>query len=142
MTYRTRKDLKRVIVHCAATPDFSQIDFGVEHIRQWHLERGWSDCGYHWVIKRDGTLEPGRPESRQGTHCRGENKDSIGVCLIGSEGFTRAQFYTLFLFLCRTTEELDIGLDKWFCHNEFDRSKLCPGFSKQELIARMVGDYE
>ena len=30
-------------------------------IDKWHKERGWSGIGYHYVIKRDGQIELGRP---------------------------------------------------------------------------------
>ena len=47
-----------------------------------HLHRGFIDVGYHYVIKRDGTVQAGRPLERQGAHVQGYNHLSVGVCLI------------------------------------------------------------
>ena len=39
------------------------MDIGAEKIKEWHTKgNGWSDIGYHWVIRRDGTLDKGRDE--------------------------------------------------------------------------------
>lgn len=75
------REIKKIIVHCSATPE--SMDVGAEEIRRWHKERGWSDIGYHDVIRRDGTLEKGRDMSIAGAHAKGHNFSSIGVCLIG-----------------------------------------------------------
>lgn len=59
------------------------MDIGVREIRQWHKEKGWLDIGYHFVIRRDGTVEAGREQSAVGSHVQGHNSDSVGVCLVG-----------------------------------------------------------
>lgn len=76
-----RRNIKEIIVHCSATPEGK--DFTVEQIKQWHLQRGFSDIGYHYVIYRDGSLHKGREDSVIGAHCTGHNSYSIGVCYIG-----------------------------------------------------------
>jgi len=75
------RKIKKIIIHCSATPEGK--DFSVQTIREWHLARGWSDIGYHFVIGLDGELHEGRPIERTGAHCKGHNYDSIGVCYIG-----------------------------------------------------------
>ena len=75
------RELNRIIVHCSATTP--EQDIGVEEIRKWHIDRGWSDVGYHFVICRDGGVEQGRPIERAGAHAKGWNKDSVGICLVG-----------------------------------------------------------
>ena len=55
-----------IFIHCSATPP--SMDISADDIRDWHLARGWSDIGYHAVIKRDGTIEAGRSEDRAGAH--------------------------------------------------------------------------
>ena len=52
-----------IVVHCSATRP-SQ-DFDVNDIRRMHLQRGFFDVGYHFVIKRDGTVEVHRPWMRR-----------------------------------------------------------------------------
>jgi len=50
----------------------------------WHRQRGFHlGIGYHYVIRRNGKLETGRPEYMVGAHCKGHNKHSIGVCYEG-----------------------------------------------------------
>ena len=76
------RKINKLIVHCSATPEYKNFD--VNDIREWHVKgNGWSDCGYHYVIKLDGTLQEGRPVEKIGAHCAGHNRDSIGVCYIG-----------------------------------------------------------
>ena len=75
------RDIKKIIIHCSATS--AEMDIGAKEIAQWHKDRGWSDIGYHFVIRRDGTIEHGRPVERPGAHARHHNNDSIGICLVG-----------------------------------------------------------
>lgn len=75
------RNIKEIIIHCSATPEGE--DFTVEQIRRIHIERGFSDIGYHYVIYRDGSIHAGRPEAISGAHCTGHNSISIGVCYIG-----------------------------------------------------------
>ena len=70
-----------LVIHGAHTPP--SMDVGVEEIRVWHIDRGFSDIGYHYVIRRDGSLEIGRPLDQMGAHAHGMNKHSLGVCLVG-----------------------------------------------------------
>ena len=50
-TAQTSRKIKEVILHCSATPEGK--DYSVSTIRQWHLQRGFSDIGYHYVISND-----------------------------------------------------------------------------------------
>lgn len=70
-----------LVIHTAATRP--SMDIGAKEIRAWHKAKGWSDIGYHYVIRRDGTVEKGRPDARVGAHVAGHNRDSIGICLVG-----------------------------------------------------------
>jgi N-acetylmuramoyl-L-alanine amidase len=85
--YRPLKDYLRrpttthIIVHAALT--VSQHAVTAADIRRWHLANGWVDIGYHLVIRRDGTLEVGRPVWATGAHTVGRNSDSVGICLAG-----------------------------------------------------------
>ena len=56
---------------------------------------GWEGIGYHKVILRSGKIENGRPEFWIGAHVKGKNKNSLGVCLIGTDKFTNEQFLSL-----------------------------------------------
>lgn len=75
------RNIKEIIVHCSATPEGK--DYTVAQIKQWHLQRGFNDIGYHYVVYRDGSIYAGRKEEIAGAHCTGHNSISIGVCYIG-----------------------------------------------------------
>ena len=75
-----------IVVHCSAVkPD--QLSSAAQ-IDSWHRDRGFHlGIGYHYVIRRDGTIEPGRPEWMIGAHCHVKghhyNSHSIGICYEG-----------------------------------------------------------
>lgn len=73
--------IEKIIVHCSATPAGRNI--GVDEIRRWHQQRGFADVGYHYVVRTNGNVEAGRPLSKIGAHCKGQNAKSIGVCYVG-----------------------------------------------------------
>lgn len=70
-----------IVMHYSAT--YSDQDIGVAEIDEWHRARGWKGCGYHWVIRRDGRVEAGRPEGVIGAHVVKRNRGTIGVCVVG-----------------------------------------------------------
>jgi N-acetylmuramoyl-L-alanine amidase len=85
------RKINEIIVHCSATREGQEIS--VDTIRQWHIRKGWSDIGYHFVIYLDGSVHEGRPLERIGAHTIGHNRNSIGVCYIGgmNKEYTKAK---------------------------------------------------
>ena len=79
------REIKKIIVHCSATQEGR--DFDAAEINRWHLKKGWSGIGYHYVVLLDGTIEYGRSIYKQGAHVKGENEGSIGICYIGGVEF-------------------------------------------------------
>lgn len=85
------REIDHIIIHCAETPP--DMDIGAAEIDRWHRARGWWGNGYHYVIRRDGTVESAasgkrcRPLEKAGAHVgncgAGWNKRSIGICLVG-----------------------------------------------------------
>ncbi len=63
------RKINKIIIHCTATPEGRDID--AETIDKWHINRGWSGIGYHYVVKLDGTIEEGRSVNKTGAHTRG-----------------------------------------------------------------------
>lgn len=89
---KSRRNIKEIIIHCSDTPEGK--DFTVADIRSWHIQRGFSDIGYHYVIYRDGSIHLGRDVNISGAHCTNHNSISIGICYIGgreSGGFKRTK---------------------------------------------------
>lgn len=75
------RNIDEIIVHCTATRAGQR--FTVVDVRKWHLERGFNDIGYHFLVLLDGTIQSGRPIDKTGAHCKGHNQNSIGVCYVG-----------------------------------------------------------
>jgi hypothetical protein len=122
---------KEIIIHCSATPNGRPHT--AEDIHRWHTERGWSGIGYHKVIRTSGIVDDGRPEYWQGAHAKGHNKNSIGICLIGTDEFSSAQWSSL-KALIECYKEVYPGC-KIIGHNEVSDKK-CPGFDVQEWLKR------
>lgn len=129
------RTINEIIVHCSATPEGK--DFTVQDIKKCHLQRGFSDIGYHYVIYRDGSVHTGRPESVIGAHCKGHNANSIGVCYIGGLDKNNKPKDT------RTTEQREALIKllkelkskypnaKIYPHYKF-ANKACPCFNAEE----------
>ncbi|MEE8385625.1 MAG: N-acetylmuramoyl-L-alanine amidase [Dehalococcoidia bacterium] len=103
---RNRGDTKLFLIHCSATK--ARQDIGLREINQWHEKRAiYSDrglTGYHFVIRRDGTVELGRELREIGAHALGYNDTSVGICLVGGvkgkdlephDNFTSSQLVAL-----------------------------------------------
>ena len=75
------REINKIIVHCSATREGE--NFEVAEIRKWHLARGFNDIGYHFYIDLYGEIHKGRDISKIGAHCKGHNRNSIGICYCG-----------------------------------------------------------
>lgn len=130
-----------IIVHYTATPEGEE--FSNEQIRASHLQRGFSDIGYHYVVGLKGEVRKGRDESIAGAHCLGHNTRSIGVCYvggcpsrsvkgwrdIGKDTRTEAQKRTLLKLLKELKRKYPDATVHG--HREF-ANKPCPGFDARE----------
>ena len=123
--------IKEIVIHCSATPNGREDT--AEDIHRWHLERRWNGIGYHYVIEVKGKLVAGRPEYWQGSHASGHNKDSIGICMIGTDEFNLDQWSILQnlvrKLMIKYPEAKVIG------HNEISDKK-CPGFDVQYWLKK------
>ena len=126
--------IKLIIVHCSAVRPWQQSGF--HEIDAWHLQRGFKyGCGYHKIIRRDGTIEDGRPYEMIGAHCLHRNQHSIGICYEGGldangnpcDTRTEAQKVTMRKLL----EELHEQFPKAVIagHNVFNPMMACPCFN-------------
>jgi len=75
------REINEVIIHCTASKPSSAVT--TLDVKAWHVKRGFSDIGYHYIIDLDGRLYHCRPEIEMGAHCKGHNANSIGVAYIG-----------------------------------------------------------
>lgn len=130
------RQINKIIIHCSATPEGKNI--GATTIRGWHKERGFTDIGYHYVIRLDGTIEQGRPIEQIGAHCQGHNRNSIGICYIGGLSQKRQPKDTRTIAQRQAMKQLIQELQEQFPevtihgHREF-AAKACPCFDIEDL---------
>ena len=74
-----RGSTSRIILHHAEASTCTPED-----INRWHKANGWSGAGYHFLVRKDGTVYSLRPEWALGAHAAGNNYDSLGVCFEGA----------------------------------------------------------
>ena len=127
--------IHKIIIHCTATREGD--DISVDTIRRWHLNRGWSDIGYHYVIDLKGNINAGRPIELMGSHTKGFNKGSIGIAYVGgveADGKTPKDTRTKAQkdAIIRLVKKLkgcypDVTIHG---HNEFS-NKACPSYNVQ-----------
>lgn len=135
------RPVEKIIIHCSDTPNGRQITMG--EINQWHLARGfkrnayWRDkfnqnlpnVGYHFVIMLNGDVITGRHEGEVGAHVQGQNYASLGICLIGRDGYTKPQWVNLQKLVGSLKEKYPRATIHG--HREFNAGKTCPGFDVQ-----------
>ena len=118
-------NIRYLVVHCADTSDEQQLD--ARDIHRMHLDFGWHGVGYHRVICRDGCVQNGRPDYWIGAHVKGFNEASLGVCLIGRNNFTDAQFNALENILREWKNDYPAAEICGHCDFEYT-DKSCPNF--------------
>lgn len=129
-----RKSTDWLVVHCSAS--LPNPDTDVKTIDRWHRQRGFLMIGYHYVIKTDGTIEPGRDEDAVGAHVEGFNSNSIGICMVGGvdknqkpeNNFSAAQFKSLSTLLDTLEAKYPSAILRG--HRDFPNvHKACPSFN-------------
>ena len=70
-----------IVIHCSAVRPGQRSS--AQDIDRWHRAQGWKSIGYHFVVRRDGTVETGRRLEEVGAHCAGHNRHSVGICYEG-----------------------------------------------------------
>lgn len=80
-TMMMEREIDLIVVHCSATR--ADRDITAKDIDSFHRVRGFSSWGYHYYVRKDGTIEKMRDESDPGAHAYGYNRNSIAVCYEG-----------------------------------------------------------
>lgn len=73
--------INMIAIHCTATENGKSVLPAT--VLKWHLARGFSEIGYHYLIDVDGKVHHCRPLEKAGAHAQGANAHSIGICLVG-----------------------------------------------------------
>ena len=111
-------------------------------IHRWHINNGWKGIGYHYIIRKDGTIERGRPLGTTGAHCYNQNEHTVGICIIGNFELarpTQAQFRSaekLIGAVCgiygiNPTDQSVVG------HKYYNRTA-CPGTYLQQWVPDII----
>lgn len=125
---------RKIIYHHSANNGWTS-----ENIHEAHKNKGWNGIGYHYYIRKDGVIYKGRPEKAEGAHTKGQNKESIGICLEGNfeeDRLTLEQVESLYELSVYISLKYDIykiigHKDAW--------NTLCPGENFPiESMARKV----
>jgi len=134
------RKINQIFIHCSATKASQNVT--VADITRWHKERGFRTIGYHWVIYRDGSIHPGRPEEEIGAHVTGKNSYSIGVCLVGgidAKGKAEAN-YTDSQWLSLRNKVIELkkkypGVEV-LGHRDAPAAKACPSFDVRTWLKK------
>ena len=135
-----RKVTDMIVIHHTGGAD---IDASAEQIDGWHKNNGWSGIGYHFVIRKDGTIERGRPEWAVGAHAYGENWHTIGIHLSGDFSVaepTDAQIESTAMLLANLCVDYGLPIDKDHIVGHRDlMSTDCPGDNLYNEISTIIG---
>ena len=129
-----------IVIHCTQTPPNMDVD--VAKVTEWHTQRGFDTIGYHYLIKRDGTLQVGRDEDVVGAHAVAVNGTSIGIALVGGgtpemgweDNFKPIQFQTLKSIITKLKDKYNI--EKIIGHYQVDDKKECPSFDVPKWLEK------
>ena len=135
------RKINAIVVHHTASPG-ALTD--IAKVTSWHKQRGFSTIGYHFFINWDGSVEAGRPVARVGAHVKGNNANTIGICLSGNfeiEQPMPAQLQALETLLMQLFEDFPGAELK--CHCDFiSAATLCPGKNLRGLVWQMKEKFE
>ena len=118
-----RQNTNDIVLHHAAAKTCT-----AEQVDQWHKDNGWSGIGYHYFVRKDGSIYRGRPEDTQGAHVLHHNADTIGICAEGNYDIERtmpdAQYNAILELIADIHERYPTA--KVVGHSEIGESD-CPG---------------
>jgi len=135
------RKIKRIVIHVSDSDD--SLDFGFEDINDWHRKRGWLSpsgvsCGYHYIVRRNGDVERGRPIEEIGAHAAGWNSDSIGICWVGRNNPGEDQFRSLKQLVRALMSNYEVSVDYLLGHYELNPNKTCPNLDMNKFRAEVL----
>lgn len=136
-----RPDTNGIVIHHVGVPSG---DTSAEAIHKAHLAKGWAGIGYHYVIRKDGTIERGRPLAAVGAHAQGHNYDTIGINVTGNFDTERPtpeqidSLERLLAFLCRIYD-IETGVTTIEGHRDVNATD-CPGDNLYRLMPQIRRD--
>ena len=122
--------IRFLVLHCSATR--RNQDYSVEQLRRDHKARGFYDIGYHFYIRKDGTMTQHRKLLEVGAHARPYNRCSIGICYEGGLDEQGKPCNTLNSLQFERIKELLVVLKRLFPKAEIVGHRDLPGTSPKE----------
>ena len=136
-----------IVIHCSAVRPGQQSS--AKKIDEWHKDKGWKGIGYHFVVRRDGSVETGRPLWMIGAHVVGHNRHSIGICYEGGLNSAGVEADTRTPEQVRALRQLVERMHACFPkalivgHHDLNPGKKCPCFDAvstyRDLQPKTVG---
>lgn len=129
-----------IVVHHTGNP--SDDDLSAEDIHEMHQNQGWAGIGYHYVIRKNGQIEQGRPDWAIGSHAYGENWHSIGIHVSGNfeeAEPTEYQIESLAYLIGWLCEEYDLDPSVAVVGHRDLMATACPGENLYEMLNTVVG---
>jgi N-acetylmuramoyl-L-alanine amidase len=133
-----RKETNYIVIHSTNTKP--NVNLSARDIDERHRKRGLLKIGYHCIIKRDGTIEVGRPFNEIGAHIQEYDNQSIGVCIVGGKNtrgvvapdYSAQQQKALYVLIKTLTYMYKDA--KVVGHNKLEKTD-CPSFNVEEWWA-------
>lgn len=150
---RMTREVSEVIVHASET--YTNANIGAEEIQLRHNEAGHLGIQYHFVIRRDGTMQRGLPIDNvsDASDVNRHKFNCIDVCLVGgvnvpseadnpllnlsASSFTISQMKTLETLLELFYQTVPGG--QVMGHNDIDESSLDPYFDVISFVENKFG---
>lgn len=138
----TRQVTDRIVIHHTGNPQ--DDDCSAQQINTSHQRQGWTCIGYHYVIRKDGTIEQGRPHWTIGAHAYGDNNHTIGIHLSGNFEIgepTPAQIEAASLLLANLCSDYGLTIDTEHVvgHSDLNGVTACPGKNLHALLPTIRG---
>ena len=144
-----RNSTARIVIH--HTGSETDTDASAAQIHNYHKNgNGWAGIGYHFVIRKDGTIERGRPEWAIGSHAYKNNSDTIGIHLSGNFNLanpTDKQIESAAMLIANLTDKYNIPTDRHHiighdeCYSGVGKTSGagCPGKNLQSMLDTISG---
>jgi hypothetical protein len=119
----------------------SDVARRIESIRRTHVQKGWADIGYHYVVDPQGRVWEGRPVYKQGAHVEDNNEHNLGVVVLGNFSVhapTAAATSSLERFVAQQMQRYRVPLGRVYTHQEL-RPTECPGTRLQRFMIATRG---
>lgn len=137
----TRNKTDQIVVHHTGNP--VNDDLSAEEIHASHKANGWAGIGYHYVVRKDGRIERGRPHWTTGAHAYRENWHTIGIHVCGNFEMgkpTVAQIEALAMLVGTVAHDYGLPIDARHVVGHRDlMATACPGTGLYEKLRDVRG---